>query len=102
MNTKRVSLLLLLALLFAATTNHVAEAVFAAPQASPSRDEGEGWYFREFSIRVGSNPGPGMSEERYTLLPRLENRTHDASMTFLIRAKMPLQSRALGSLLSIS
>jgi len=63
MNTKCVSLLLLLALLFAATTNHVAEAVFAAPQASPSRDEGEGWYFREFSIRVGSNPGPGASPE---------------------------------------
>ena len=59
MNTKRVSLLLL-ALLFAATTNHVAEAVFTAPLASPPRDEGEGWYFREFSIRVGSNPGPGM------------------------------------------
>merc|ERR1712139_100509 len=58
MNSKYVSLLLL-ALLFAATTNHVAEAVFAAPPASPPRDEGEGWYFREFSIRVGSNPGAG-------------------------------------------
>ena len=60
MNTKCVSLLLLLALLVAVTTNHVAEAVFTAPLASPSRDAGEGWYFREFSIRVGSNPGPGM------------------------------------------
>ena len=63
MNTKCVSMLLL-ALLFAATTNHVAEAVISAPEPSTPRDNGQGWYFSEFSIRVGTNPGPGMSEER--------------------------------------
>merc|ERR1711907_913904 len=52
-------LLLLLALLGAAATNHVADAVFAATPASPARDQGEGWYFREYAIEVGSNPGPG-------------------------------------------
>jgi len=51
--------LLLLALLGAAATNHVADAVFAATPASPARDQGEGWYFREYAIEVGSNPGPG-------------------------------------------
>ena len=56
-----VSLLLLLALLGAAATNHVADAVFAATPASPARDQGEGWYFREYAIEVGSNPGPGMT-----------------------------------------
>ena len=53
--------LLLLALLGAAATNHVADAVFAATPASPARDQGEGWYFREYAIEVGSNPGPGMT-----------------------------------------
>ena len=52
--------LLLLALLFAAMTNHVADAIFAAPPASPPRDEGEGWYFREFSIRVVLRLGRGL------------------------------------------
>ena len=57
--TKNASLLLVFVLCGIAAS-HVAEAVFTAPLASPSRDEGEGWYFREFAVKVGSNPGPGM------------------------------------------
>jgi len=56
--TKNASLLLVFVLCGIAAS-HVAEAVFTAPLASPSRDEGEGWYFREFAVKVGSNPGPG-------------------------------------------
>ena len=61
MTTKYVSLVVLAVLLCGIATNHVAEAIsFTAPPASPSRDEGEGWYFRELAIKIGSNPGPGM------------------------------------------
>ena len=87
MNTKCVSMLLLLALLFAATTDHVAEAVISAPEPSTPRDNGQGWYFSEFSIRVGTNPGPGTNAEMSVRCSCIKNIHEDVSP---IRAIMPV------------
>ena len=87
MNSKCVSMLLLLALLFAATTNHVAEAVISAPEPSTPRDNGQGWYFSEFSIRVGTNPGPGTNARISMRCFCIKNIHEDVSP---IRATMPV------------
>jgi len=64
---KRGLLVLVLVLVISTAKNAYAVS-FPAPPAGNAPDQGNGWYFNEFEISLGGQPGPLLSQEDDTLL----------------------------------
>jgi len=67
------TIMLMCVIVLGAVLTRGASAVqFPAPQAQPEQPQGEGWYFREYEINIGSNPDvlldPGTGDSNVGLL----------------------------------